>query len=109
MEPLPTEHVPGKPCFSLLFNEGKLLYSSDSQFSAERLIRLYEERNVRQIWHDCQLQGKGVVHAALDDLLTLPEHIQKITRLMHYGDNMPEFIGRTGHMSFVNQHEIYRL
>ncbi|MCZ8511337.1 MBL fold metallo-hydrolase [Paenibacillus filicis] len=105
LELLPTEHIPGKPSYAILMNE-KLYYSSDSRFDAERLKEM-SARGVKEIWHDCQLQGKGMVHAALDELMSLPESIQRITRLMHYGDNMTDYIGCTGSMQFIEQHRKY--
>jgi hypothetical protein len=73
------------------------------------LHKLVDERGVRHIFHDCQLTAPGTVHACLDELLTLPVHNQAMIRLMHYGDTMPQYIGRTGAMSFVEQGKSYMI
>ncbi|GMK40586.1 MBL fold hydrolase [Paenibacillus sp. CCS19] len=106
VEPIRTEHIEGRLSYSFLINE-RFFYSADMIFNRQLLQQLVDERGVRSIFHDCQLTSPGVVHACLDELLTLPESIQSITRLMHYGDTMPAFIGRTGLMSFVEQGKPY--
>ena len=55
------------------------------------------------IYHDCQLEEPGVVHASLDQLLTLPLSLQQIIKLMHYGDRIGDYIGMTGAMEIVQQ------
>lgn len=106
VEPIRTEHIDGRLSYSFLINE-RFFYSADMRFNPELLRQLVDERGVRLIFHDCQLSSPGVVHASLDELLTLPEPIQSITRLMHYDDTMPHFIGRTGRMTFVEQGAAY--
>lgn len=106
IELLPTEHIPEKPSFGLLLNE-KLYYSADARFNPDILLDIHERRGCDYILHDCQLNGPGMVHAALPELLTLPPDIQRKVWLMHYGDNMTEFIGKTGFMRFIEQMKIY--
>ncbi|MWC26796.1 MBL fold metallo-hydrolase [Paenibacillus sp. MMS18-CY102] len=108
VEPILTEHIEGRLSYSFLIN-GTFFYSADMKFNPTLLQQLVDERGVALIFHDCQLIAPGVVHACIDELLTLPEHLQSITKLMHYGDTMPEFIGRTGRMSFVEQGVTYKL
>ncbi|WP_010269979.1 MBL fold metallo-hydrolase [Paenibacillus senegalensis] len=103
---LPTVHVVGKPSFALLINES-IYYSSDCTFDRERLIRLHEQ-GVRHILHECQLTGTPAVHTTLDQLLSLPEDVQHKIQLMHYGDDMEAYKGKTGGMSFIEQHRTYR-
>lgn len=103
---LPTVHVVGKPSFALLINE-KLYYSSDCLFDADRLKHL-DEQGVQYILHECQLAGTPAVHTTLEQLLTLPEELQRKVQLMHYGDDMESYKGRTGAMTFIEQHETYR-
>ncbi|MFF2093526.1 MBL fold metallo-hydrolase [Paenibacillus sp. NPDC058174] len=100
-----TDHITGKLSYSFLFN-GRFFYSADMKFNGELLKRLVDE-GVQTIYHDCQLQSPGVVHASLDELLTLPDDIQSKVMLMHYGDTMEEYIGRTGLMQFVKQRQAY--
>lgn len=106
IELLRTNHVPGKPSFSLLVN-GFIFYSADMVFDPGLLTRLVGDRGVRVILHECQLSGKGAVHTELSQLLSLPEAIRRRILLMHYGDEQPEFEGRTGEMQFLRQHTEY--
>lgn len=107
VELLPTDHIPGKASYSLLLN-GKVFYSADMKFNAPLLIGLHE-RGCELILHDCQLFRPGTAHACLDELITLPEEVQENVLLMHYGDNMSEFIGKTGRMAFMEQFKTYTL
>lgn len=101
-----TSHIPGKTSFSILLND-YFFYTADMVFDRELLERLVSERGVSVIFHDCQLHPPGVVHADLPKLLTLPDELQQMIYLMHYGDDQPEFIGQTGRMKFVEQHKVY--
>jgi len=107
-ELIPTRHIPNKFSYSFLFN-GEFFYSADMVFSPELLTHLVRERGVKIIFHDCQLRSPGLVHADLASLLTLPEDIQQITYLMHYDDDQPEYVGRTGLMRFVEQGKVYAI
>lgn len=106
VELVPTKHIPGRPSYGVLINE-TLFYSSDMVLDADLLVRLIDEGRCRHIMHDCQLVGKGEVHATLEELLTLPERIQERILLMHYNDEMEQWIGKTGPMRFVEQHKTY--
>lgn len=108
IEIIETPHIPGKQSYSLLLNN-EIFYSADMTFEPELLIRLVRERGVRMILHDCQLGGSGAVHTTLIELMTLPEDVRGIIKLMHYSDEQPSFIGRTGEMEFLEQHVIYKL
>lgn len=105
-ELIQTEHIMEKPSYSLLLND-KVYYSADAKFNYELLVDLVDRRGVEVIMHDCLLSGPGIVHASLDELFTLPEHVQKKVLLMHYNDNMPQYIGQTGPMRFAEQSKIY--
>ncbi|MEB3102959.1 MBL fold metallo-hydrolase [Ferviditalea candida] len=107
VEIFPTSHVSGKPNFSLIIN-GHLFYSGDCRFNGELLDRLIRQYPCDVILHDCQLEPPGIVHTSLDQLLTLPPDIQEKIYLMHYGDRMEEYIGKTGSMRFIEQHKIYQ-
>nr|WP_255807557.1 MBL fold metallo-hydrolase [Cohnella mopanensis] len=108
VELIATKHIPNKANYSLLINDF-FFYSGDTVFDPELLESLVRERGVQLIFHDCQLHPPGVVHACLSQLLTLPTHIQERVYLMHYGDDQPDFIGRTGPMKFVEQQRIYEV
>ncbi|MDR6880238.1 MBL fold metallo-hydrolase [Bacillus sp. 3255] len=109
IEYIPTLHIPEKPNYSLFIN-GRIFYSADTRFNRDLLLQeVVDNRNCHTILHDCQLSGKGFIHATLEELLTLPEHVQERIYLMHYSDNMNEFIGKTGRMTFIRQHEVLEL
>ncbi|OMF22772.1 MBL fold metallo-hydrolase [Paenibacillus sp. FSL H8-0548] len=104
---LQTKHIPNKPSYSFIFNH-HFFYSADMRFDPSLLQQLSDE-GVTTIYHDCQLEAPGVVHASLEELLKLPEALQKKTWLMHYGDAIEQYKGRTGHMRIVEQHEKYEI
>lgn len=104
---LQTKHIPNKLSYSFLFNQ-RFFYSADMRFDGALLQKLVDE-GVTTIFHDCQLEPPGAVHATLGELLTLPESIQKKTWLMHYGDAIEDFEGLTGEMRIVEQLKAYEV
>lgn len=106
IETIDTLHIKGRPSYSVILND-KLFYSADVVYDRALLERVYD-RGCTTMLHDCQLRGNGLVHATLEELLTLPEHIQSIIYLMHYEDGMEQFVGHTGKMQFIRQHQEYR-
>jgi len=107
VELIPTEHIPNKSSYSLLFND-RFFYSSDMRFDGDLITRMVRDKGCT-VFHDCQLHTPGAVHATLEELLTLPEDVQERVRLMHYADNRDDFVGKTGRMSFIDQHVRYTL
>ena len=107
VELMQTKHIEGKASFSFLFNK-RFFYSADMRFDGKLLQDLVES-GVETVYHDCQLESPGVVHASLDELLTLPEKVQEKTWLMHYGDAMEQYVGKTGRMRFVRQQVSYNV
>ncbi|WP_409341178.1 MBL fold metallo-hydrolase [Paenibacillus sp. MBLB4367] len=105
LEIVPTIHIPGKPSYGVFLNEF-VYYSADAVLDIGTLERL-RDRGCRHILHECQLHPPGYVHATLESLLEMPEDLQRMTYLMHYDDDMETFAGRTGHMTFIKQHEAY--
>jgi hydroxyacylglutathione hydrolase len=103
---IPTKHIPGKPSYAVLINEA-VFYSSDMTFDPKLLAELTEAGRCRHILHECQLTGAGQVHTTLKELLTLPEFLQERIWLMHYNDDRDKYIGQTGRMRFLEQHELY--
>jgi hydroxyacylglutathione hydrolase len=85
-----------------------LFYSADIVFSPELLRHVVHDRHCKYIFHDCQWNGPGVVHATLDELLTLPDELQERIFLMHYGDDM-DLTAPVGKMTIVEQHRVYEL
>ncbi len=104
---LQTKHIPNKPSYSFIFNNS-FFYSADMRFDSELLQQLVDN-GITTIYHDCQLEAPGVVHASLDELLSLPESIQRKIWLMHYGDAIEQYEGLTGHMRIVRQHKTYEI
>ena len=102
-----TPHIKGRRSYSLLFNDS-FFYSGDIRFQPELLTRLVQQ-GAKHIWHDCQLTGPGEVHTTISELLMLPQAVQERISLMHYGDERPQYEGKTGVMPFINQHEVYTL
>lgn len=108
VELIPTPHMPGKDSYSLLLNR-RIFYSADMTFQPDLLLSLVRERGVNLIFHDCQLTGHGQVHTTLKELMSLPENVRRMIKLMHYSDAKPQFEGKTGGMEFLEQHKIYPL
>jgi len=96
-----TDHIPGKDSFSFVFNH-HFFYSADMIFNPDLLLEL-EAAGVHTFYHDCQLESPGAVHASLEQLLTLPAELQRKIKLMHYGDTIGNYIGKTGEMTIVEQ------
>lgn len=108
LELIPTPHIPGKDSYSLLLNND-IFYSADMTFQPDLLLSLVRERGIRMILHDCELAGSGYVHTTLEELMTLPEDVRRIIKLMHYSDEKPDFEGLTGEMDFLEQDIVYKL
>ncbi|WP_028549371.1 MBL fold metallo-hydrolase [Paenibacillus sp. UNC451MF] len=106
IETIRSEHIPDKPSYSVLLNN-HVFYSADTQFNPTLLTNLYDRHRCKYILHDCQFSSPGFVHASLEELLTLPRHIQSSVFLMHYDDTMEQYIGKTGDMTFIEQHKCY--
>ncbi|MFC5453193.1 MBL fold metallo-hydrolase [Paenibacillus aestuarii] len=108
IEPIRTLHIQDKISYSFFINN-KTFYSADVRFNEQLLLQVVHERGCHTILHDCQLTGHGAVHATLAELLTLPADVQQRIYLMHYDDTMPQYIGQTGRMRFIQQHQIIAL
>ena len=108
VELMETPHIPGKQSYSVYIND-HFFYSADMRFHPSLLGSLIKQRGCNVIFHDCQLQSPGIVHASLEELLTLPEWIQERIWLVHYADDRNDYIGRTGNMQFLDQHQVYRM
>lgn len=108
IELVSTPHIPGKPNYGLFINE-HIFYSGDTVFNRPLLDHAIRDRKCRVLLHECQLEGDGAVHTTLAELLTLPDDVQARIKLMHYEDVMPNYIGKTGSMQFLEQHRLYDL
>ena len=100
-----TEHIRHMDSFAYGFGD-KIFYSGDALFDLELIT--HAAANYEFIFHDCQLfDAKKPVHASLNELLALPEEIQRRMFLMHYGDNAEDFVGKTGRMRFAVEGRTY--
>ncbi|WP_127579714.1 MBL fold metallo-hydrolase [Paenibacillus koleovorans] len=106
VELIRTKHFPNMPSYSVVLND-KVFYSGDMTFNRALLDEMFVRRQCVQVLHDCQLEGNGLVHSTLNELLSLPEEYQERILLMHYGDSMPDYMGKTGKMTFIEQHKPY--
>lgn len=96
-----TKHIANKDSYSILFND-HFFYSADMTFNPQLLHELMDS-GVELFYHDCQLESPGVVHTSLEELLTLPADLQQKIKLMHYGDTIGNYIGKTGLMEIIEQ------
>nr|WP_275983867.1 MBL fold metallo-hydrolase [Paenibacillus hamazuiensis] len=106
IEAIRTKHIPQKPSYSFVLND-YVFYSADTVFDFSLLKEMHENRKCKYILHECQFNSPGLVHATLDELLTLPDEIQEKVFLMHYNDNKDQYVGKTGRMRFLEQHQLY--
>ena len=71
-----------------LIIDDKVLFTADTQFNPEQLEFLLKKfPKIEVIFHDCDIKGysRGV-HAAYDELVTLPKEIKEKTYLCHYSE-----------------------
>ncbi len=71
-----------------LIIDDRVLFTADTQFNREQLKFLLDKyKNIEVIFHDCDIKGfsRGV-HAAYDELVTLPADVRAKTYLCHYSD-----------------------
>ncbi len=71
-----------------LIIDDKVLFTADTQYNRPQLKYLLDKyKNIEVIFHDCDIKGfsRGV-HAAYDELTTLPPEIKAKTYLCHYSE-----------------------
>jgi ribonuclease BN (tRNA processing enzyme) len=86
-----TVHVQNKQSYGLIIGERDyIIYTGDSLLD-KGLLEYAVEDGCVAIFHDCQMMHyDGSVHASLDDLLTLDDHIRGLIYIMHYGDDIKQ-------------------
>jgi ribonuclease BN (tRNA processing enzyme) len=72
-----------------LLIDGKVLFSADTRFDPTLFTDIPVDE-MDTIFHDCQLFNPGKVHAAYDELKSLPKTIRAKMYLTHYGDSFPD-------------------
>lgn len=92
-----TNHIPGNAqTLDEAFWSGgvlidrRVLFTADTKFDPELLETFDRLVGPELIIHDCQLFTGGV-HAAYDELKTLPPRFKRRMLLTHYGDNWDRF------------------
>ena len=90
--------------------DDRVFFTSDTRFDPDLVLQYDEMFNFDVIFHDCQLFTGGV-HASIDEVSSLPEHIRKKIILMHYGDNWQGFRSqarKAGFQAWAKQGHTYR-
>lgn len=92
-----TAHIPGdaKKWENSFWSTGLLvdnqvMFTADTRFD-KTLFEDFDISSIKTIFHDCQLSNPGVVHAAYDQLKTLPATLRSKIVLTHYGDNFEQY------------------
>ena len=71
-----------------LIIDDRVLFTADTQYNPQQLLYLLDKyKNIEVVFHDCDVMGysRGV-HAAYDELVTLPKGIKAMTYLCHYSE-----------------------
>lgn len=80
--------------------DNRIFFPSDTRYD-ENLIMEYDGRfNFEAIFHDCQFFTGGV-HASLDELAKLPDHVKRRIHLSHVGDNWKDNEARASSAGFA--------
>jgi ribonuclease BN (tRNA processing enzyme) len=87
----PTYHIKNKKSYGVIIGEKDfIIYSGDSLLNQD-LIAIGFADDCQAVFHDCALyQKKDMVHASLQDLLTLEPEWRENIYIMHYGDNLSD-------------------
>ncbi len=77
--------------YGILIDE-KILFTGDTQFNEPQLrFLLNKYKTIEYIFHDCDVSGYSAgVHAAYDQLCSLPPEIRSKTYLCHYSEAVNE-------------------
>ncbi len=89
----------------------RVLFSGDTRFDPEMIEELCEKFPIELIVHDVQFFPGGV-HAAFDELKSLPEKYKSKMLLMHYPDtwlNHSQKVLDAGFLGFLEQQVFYDL
>ena len=114
-----TKHIPGDVAqweqaywSTGVLVDGRVLFTADTRFDLSLFSDLetsgFPMDNVEAIFHDCQLGGKGAVHATYQELQTLPAHLKSKMWLTHYGDDFAQYDpARDGFAGFAQPWRFY--
>jgi ribonuclease BN (tRNA processing enzyme) len=106
LEIMKTPHVPQKSSYSVFIND-EILYTGDVRFDQKLIDYAINDKKCSLILHDCTLAHHNPTHAFIDDLVRLPRPIQEKMYLMHYEENVDDFIGKSGNMEFLESKLMY--
>ena len=92
-----------------LIIDDRILFTADTQFNPSQLQFLLDKyKNIEVIFHDCDVMGysRGV-HAAYDELVTLPKEIKEKTFLSHYSEAVSTIDALVDGFAGLAQHWVY--
>jgi ribonuclease BN (tRNA processing enzyme) len=92
-----------------LIIDDRILFTADTQFNRAQLEFLLDKyRNIEVIFHDCDIKGfsRGV-HAAYDELCTLPPEVRAKTYLCHYSDAVSTIDALVDGFAGLAKHWVY--
>lgn len=92
-----------------LIIDDRILFTADTQFNPEQLKFLLDKyKNIEVIFHDCDVMGysRGV-HAAYDELVTLPKEIKEKTFLSHYSEAVSTIDALVDGFAGLAKHWVY--
>lgn len=92
-----------------LIIDDRILFTADTQFNPEQLQFLLDKyKNIEVIFHDCDVMGysRGV-HAAYDELVTLPKEIKEKTYLSHYSEAVSTIDALVDGFAGLAKHWVY--
>lgn len=92
-----------------LIIDDRILFTADTQFNPEQLQFLLDKyKNIEVIFHDCDVMGysRGV-HAAYDELVTLPKEIKAKTYLSHYSEAVSTIDALVDGFAGLAKHWVY--
>lgn len=92
-----------------LIIDDRILFTADTQFNPEQLKFLLDKyKNIEVIFHDCDVMGysRGV-HAAYDELVTLPKEIKEKTYLSHYSEAVSTIDALVDGFAGLAKHWVY--
>ena len=74
-----------------LIIDERIFLTSDTKYDLNLITEYNKLYDIEVIFHDCQLFNGGI-HASLDELKQLSKDIRQKTILMHYGDNIFDYM-----------------
>ena len=92
-----------------LIIDDRILFTADTQFNPEQLQFLLDKyKKIEVIFHDCDVMGysRGV-HAAYDELVTLPKEIKEKTFLSHYSEAVSTIDALVDGFAGLAKHWVY--